>query len=594
MKCSMSRNFPIFGDNFEVLRKSLAHVFKLQKSSIFLQIVFMTSKLGLQFLGLYLINRIFTKLQMGAKGIHGLTLLQLILSYILCVFLSELITNFCSKYFIQFVDIPKFDYKIKENVQKLCLNANAEKFENHEINHFVFQCSFSGTNIYRMVEVFFNQIEVTLSFLILYLFFAKIDYTYAMVLLLLFIPICASNILKTKQHKKSRAILNKIDARENEFFKVCSNPDFAKENKIMHINAFLISKLQSLTHRYKELLRIENKKYFTIDLITETAKILCNSLALFLALTQLHQRQNIGEIIILIQGYRILNTGMVQFFELNTYMNMFSSMVKPYFNIIRILDHNEEEPEKALFQNSMEFNGISFQYPNANEPSVSDVSLTIRKGEKIALVGPNGSGKTTLSKIILQLVEPTSGQIKIDGRIVPRNELNFQNNSWKNAMFQEFCKYPLTVRENIQISDCESNNQRDVAAILKDLDFDIDQNTSLGMSLGNRDLSGGQWQRLALGRLIYRDKNLIILDEPTSEIDPVFENKIFELVKKYFHDKTLIVITHSLKSVQDVDKVVLLNHGKIAAVNTHEQLLDKSPLYKKIWMSKVSAFEKIK
>lgn len=409
MKCTTSKNFPTLRDNFGVLRKSLVHLFKLQKSSIFFQISLITFKLGVQFLGLYLIKRIFTNLQMGAHGIFDGTLLQMILSYVLCVFLSELITNFFSKYFIQFVDIPKFDYKIKENVQKLCLNANAAKFENYEINHYIFQCSFSGTNIYRMVEVFFNQIEVTLSFILLYVFFAKINYMYAIVLFLLFIPICASNILKTNHYKKSRLILNKIEARENEFYRVCSNPEFSKENKIMNINSFLLSKIRSLTNRYKELIQIENRKYFLIDLITETAKILCNSLALLIALTQLYQRQNIGEMIILIQGYRILNSGMVQFFELNTYMNRFSSLVKPYFNIIHILTQHQKEPEKPLFEKSIELSDIRFQYPNANELSISNLSLTIRKGEKIAIVGPNGSGKTTLSKIILQLLEPTSG-----------------------------------------------------------------------------------------------------------------------------------------------------------------------------------------
>lgn len=184
--------------------------------------------------------------------------------------------------------------------------------------------------------------------------------------------------------------------------------------------------------------------------------------------------------------------------------------------------------------------------------------------------------------------------MKIDGRVVTRNELNFQNNDWKNAMFQEFCRYPLTVRENIQISDCEKNKGKDVNQILDELDFQFDPNMSLGIHLGNRDLSGGQWQRLALGRLIYRDQNLIVLDEPTAEIDPVFENQIFALVKKYFYDKTIIIITHSLKSVRDVDKVVLLNNGKIEAIDKHEQLLKQSSLYEKIWMSKISAFEKIK
>lgn len=180
---------------------------------------------------------------------------------------------------------------------------------------------------------------------------------------------------------------------------------------------------------------------------------------------------------------------------------------------------------------------VSFKYPHSKEYVLKNVNLKIKKGEKIALVGENGSGKTTLTKILLGLYETTEGKVIVPEAIK------------ESAVFQDFRRYKMTLRENITISDVkEKIDEEYIESIGQKTGILPDLNTNLGVEFGGIDLSGGQWQRIAIARGLYKKHDLIVLDEPTAAIDPLEESAIYKQFVEIIKDKTAVLVTHRIGS----------------------------------------------
>lgn len=255
---------------------------------------------------------------------------------------------------------------------------------------------------------------------------------------------------------------------------------------------------------------------------------------------------------------------------------------------------------------------VTFSYPLSNKNAVDNVTLEIKKGETIAIVGENGSGKSTLVRLITGLYLPTKGSIlhnNISTKDIPSTELFYGI----SGVFQKYQRYQLTLKDNITISDiskdiqCEPIDSNEIiyentsieavrkAAIQGGVELNRDvfpngYDTMLSREFDGVDLSGGQWQKVAIARGFYRDNNLIILDEPTAAIDPVEETKIYERFSKIAKGKTAIVVTHRLGSVKFADRIVVMDKGKVQGVGTHEQLLGTCPLYAKMWESQAKYY----
>jgi ABC-type multidrug transport system fused ATPase/permease subunit len=228
----------------------------------------------------------------------------------------------------------------------------------------------------------------------------------------------------------------------------------------------------------------------------------------------------------------------------------------------------------------VEFRNVSFRYPNEETdlPYVlTDLSFSIRPGEKIAIVGVNGAGKTTLIKLLCRVYDPTDGVILVNGKDL--RELSLED--WQNAigiLFQDFPVYNLTIRESIgvgRISDTVDEEKMKAAAHYSGADeFITDYNQLIWKEFkGGIDLSKGQHQRMAVARMFYRDAMITILDEPTASIDAVTEEKIFNALEKHMDGKTVILITHRFSTVKNADKILMLEHGKIIEQGPHKALM---------------------
>jgi ATP-binding cassette subfamily B protein len=239
------------------------------------------------------------------------------------------------------------------------------------------------------------------------------------------------------------------------------------------------------------------------------------------------------------------------------------------------------------FAAGIEFDEVSFTYPGGTEPAVRDLSLHIRGGELIALVGENGAGKSTLIKLLLRFYDPSHGAIRIGGADL--RELDPE--AWRGrigVLFQDFASYELSVRENVQMGRPGAiADDRKVLTALEDARSDwLLKKMPKGLDAkvgrlfeGGHDLSGGEWQRLALARIMYRDADIWILDEPTSSLDPEAEAAIFAELKDMLRGRIGIVISHRFSTVRIADRIAVIEDGKVSELGTHEELLQAGGRY---------------
>jgi len=224
---------------------------------------------------------------------------------------------------------------------------------------------------------------------------------------------------------------------------------------------------------------------------------------------------------------------------------------------------------------------MTFTYPGASVPALHDIDLKISRGEKIAVVGPNGSGKTTLVKLLCRLYDPDSGCIMLNGRNIDTIDPAGYRKLF-SVVFQNFMLYYLSAGDNIRLGeaqgDADVGRVRSAAALtgLDELLASLPQgyDTLLGHHTeGGRELSWGEWQKIAIARAVYREAPVLILDEPSSSLDADSEYEIFSDLRRITGGRTCIFISHRLSNVRDADRIIVLDEGRIAESGTHDELM---------------------
>lgn len=228
---------------------------------------------------------------------------------------------------------------------------------------------------------------------------------------------------------------------------------------------------------------------------------------------------------------------------------------------------------------------VSYRYPLTSKYVLKKINLKIKSGENIAFVGENGGGKTTLVKLILGLLSPSMGEFTING--IESGSLNISNRlAQQSTVSQELSRYKtFTIKENVYLGD--TLNPLDETKIDQALDFvslnDIASDEVLGKEIGGIDLSGGQWQKLAIARSVYRNRALLVLDEPTSNLDPLMETEIFQHYLTMANDKTVIYVTHRISMAVLAQRIIVIKDGEIIQDGSHDDLIKNEGEYKRLY-----------
>ncbi len=267
--------------------------------------------------------------------------------------------------------------------------------------------------------------------------------------------------------------------------------------------------------------------------------------------------------------------------------------IRNYF----ILKDQEIEPEGKEALDSFEsvrFEKVSFSYPAGEDAVLKNISFEIKKGEHIAIVGANGAGKSTLIKLLYGIYSPGEGNIFFNGKAANQYVRKSIHQRF-TAVFQNFGKYAMNINDNVMMGNFIRKEDLERIKHMEGLHCcaELDSDVILSREFGGTDLSGGQWQRVAIARGIYRSGDVFLLDEPTSAIDPNEESYLYRLFQKIIADKTAVIVTHRMGTVKLSEKIFIMKDGEICGIGSHSELLADCEEYPKLWYSQADLYEKV-
>ena len=387
------------------------------------------------------------------------------------------------------------------------------------------------------------------------------------------------------------------ERRRNYLYHLFGDKQAVKELRIFKIEDYIEQKMYAARDNMKQEVWNFKKRDMRSLLICE---IFCKSgylLSIFSTiLLLLHQVLDVGMMAAALAAFTSFQTAAKYFLVSLGRIPECAAFVKDYYDFMDM-----EEAEKGTEKFCSDFDSIkvkqlSFSYPGRKTPAVSNLSFTIKRNEVVAIVGNNGSGKTTLVKLLTGLYQAQKGQIYY-GRQNLRSLDPEEFYKQISFVSQDFIKYELTVRENIGIGDWKQIENTDKIYMLLHqvgLETFISQasvNQLLGNEFGGRELSVGQWQKLAIARGMMKDSSVIFLDEPTAALDPLMETKVLKMFLKIAREKTAIIVSHRIGICKEVDKIIVMKEGKIAEIGNHEELLAEKGEYYRLYTMQQKWYE---
>ena len=310
---------------------------------------------------------------------------------------------------------------------------------------------------------------------------------------------------------------------------------------------------------------------------------------------------SVGELTMYVSAAINFSTMVSSFGEAIVNMLQFLQFLDPYMDFMALTEETKQSG-KIPFKGDVEiveFKEVTFTYPSAEKPVLKNISFSIRKGEKISIVGLNGAGKSTLVKLICRMYQADSGEIYVNGR----NIYDYEYFSYMNtisAVFQDYRLFNFTIAENVSCQQKDADRDeinrliyevglQEKVAELKD---GIDSRFGKDYDEDGIEMSGGQGQKIAIARALYKKASMVILDEPASALDPIAEAEIYEKFNGLVEDKTAIYISHRMSSSVFCDKILIIDGGTVADYDSHENLMKKTEsLYYKLFMSQAENYK---
>ncbi|EGT0690053.1 ABC transporter ATP-binding protein (plasmid) [Clostridium perfringens] len=437
----------------------------------------------------------------------------------------------------------------------------------------------------------------TVYFVFMGMYLYKLNPILILALFCVFIPVILNQFIRVKIFSKLEDKSANL-RREFDYYEKCIiDREYFKETRLLGAFNYFNAKYKTSLKALNKAIWVAEKKVNLLELLMKIITIIGYGIILFLLFTSLmNNKISVGAFGAVLSSIIVMFgiTEEIICFKLASIATNFGAVQ----NLIKFLEIEERTGIDIDLDvaPSVTLENVSFTYPCNEKETLKNINLKVNSKETIAIIGENGSGKTTLMKLILGLYLPTEGDVFLNGNNTKDISFDsiFKNSS---AIFQNFKKYKFDLRDNIAISSMNTEtDDTKIKECLGKVDIDLNSNnlnlnTMLSKEFGGIDLSGGQWQRIAIARGLYRVNNLIILDEPTAAIDPIEEGEIFKKFREIAKDKTAIIVTHRMGTVKIADRVVVLESGQICEIGTHEEILQKNGKYREMYNAQSKWYE---
>lgn len=442
-----------------------------------------------------------------------------------------------------------------------------------------------------IVNLFFG-LQSLVSVAIAFVALVHLNWLFVILILIVAIP---EFILQSQQSKLAYGIWNEESSLKKRFHyltRMLEGHREHKEVKLFSLPGRFLKELKSLQETfYKNNTKLAKRNYYLNLLFNILSTAVFVGIELYVILETFARRLTVGDI--------NFYTGVVSSFQngLGGLMRNLNAIFDSSLYVSTIFEVMDSEPIIKERENPVklelkkppfiEFRNVDFTYPDTSNKILDNFSMVIKPGEKIALVGENGAGKSTIIKLLVRFYDIDSGEILING--INIKDLSLEDwFEYVGVLFQDFNRYEDTVKENIYLGKVEHELKLD--EIIKASKyagshqmvekFEKSYDQMLGrMFEGGVELSGGQWQKIALARAFFRNAPVLVLDEPTASIDAKSEAEIFERVEKLSKDKTVIIISHRFSTVRNADRILVIDNGKIIESGSHQDLIKLNGQY---------------
>ncbi|MDB5112222.1 MAG: transporter ATP-binding protein [Mucilaginibacter sp.] len=519
------------------------------------------------------------------------TIIPLIVAFGAVQFLSALTGQFAG--YINTIYQEKLTDFLSSEVLVKAVEVDYEYYENpvyHDTLHLAQQQSVS-----RVGQLFsnFNTIILnTITLVGLIWYFIGMHSLFALLFMLLSIPLAVVKWYSGVSLLKLERQFAPLEREANYLHQTLTGVNTAKEVRVFGFGRAFIEKFRKIRKSIHKEKRKLNVKFTGYSLISEAVEIIIMAIVFGILAKQTWEKAiTLGSFVIYIQGFQRLQGASKSF--LQAWVQLFQQrlFLRDIFAFFDIKTRNDALNTTSFpaANKGLSVSNVSFHYPQTDRVALNKVSLKCEPGKIVAIVGENGSGKSTLVKLLARLYTVQSGSICFDDQKIEDIALpEFRKNSI--FLFQDFEKYFFTIAENIAIGE-EAFDLAAVkkAAVLSGADTYISQlssgyQTRMGrLFKGSEQLSGGQWQKLALARIFYKSSQLVVLDEPTSALDANAEFELYRNVKEQLKDKMVILITHRLYNLKIADHIYLMHEGSVIEEGSLETLIAQNGVFKKMY-----------
>ena len=385
---------------------------------------------------------------------------------------------------------------------------------------------------------------------------------------------------------------------------VGASDETAKEIKVFDLSGFFIDRFKTLANKFYEA----NKKLSKQRATWGTFFSFLGTAGYYAAYVYIIRQAvngtlSIGDVTFLAGSFRQLRGLLEGILSRFTSVSQGAIYLKDFFDFFEIQPRMQATKNSRQFpeviQEGFVFENVGFKYANSERWANRHLSFTLKAGEKLALVGENGAGKTTLVKLLSRLYEPTEGRILLDGHDLREYDLaDLRKNI--GVIFQDFLRYQMVASQNIAVGDVgekqnlplivSSAEQSLANTVIEKLPGKYDQ--QLGRRFNNGvDLSGGEWQKIALARAYMKNAQLFILDEPTAALDARAEYEVFQRFADLTKGKTAVLISHRFSTVRMADRILVLNKGEMEEIGSHQELLQKNGRYAELFLLQAKGYQ---